>query len=47
MFDCAVFEWEQEEYPRKIQAFLSNAERMLGIDEGELQEIMPMFGKLS
>lgn len=46
MFDCDVFEWNQEEYPKKIQAFLSNAERMLGIKEGELQGFLQMFGQL-
>lgn len=47
MFDCDVFEWEMEEYPRKIQAFLRNAERMLGTKEGELNEFMKMFGQMS
>ena len=45
MFDCAVFEWEMEEYPKKIQAFLCNTERMLGTKEGELKEFMRMFGQ--
>jgi len=47
MFDCDIFEWEMEEYPKKIQAFLCNAERMLGTKEGELNELMRMFGQLS
>jgi AcrR family transcriptional regulator len=47
MFDCDVFEWKMEEYPRKIQAFLCNTERMLGAKEGELKEFMRMFGQLS
>ena len=47
MFDCAVFEWEMEEYPKKIQAFLRNAERMLGTKEGELKEFMQMFGQMA
>ena len=47
MFDCDVFEWKMEDYPRKIQAFLCNAERMLGTKEGELKEILQMFGQLS
>lgn len=47
MFDCDVFEWEMEEYPKKIQAFLGNAERMLGTKEGELQEFMQMFGQMA
>ncbi len=47
MFDCDVFEWKMEEYSRKIQAFLCNAERMLGAKEGELKEFMRMFGQMS
>ena len=47
MFDCDVFEWKMEDYPRKIQAFLCNAERMLGAKEGELKEFIRMFGKMS
>lgn len=47
MFDCDVFEWEMEDYPRKIQAFLCNAERMLGTEEGELKEFIRMFGQIS
>lgn len=44
MFDCDVFEWKMEDYPRKIQAFLCNAERMLGTKEGELKVLLQMFG---
>ena len=44
MFDCDVFEWKMEDYPKKIQAFLCNAERMLGTKEGELKEFIRMFG---
>lgn len=47
MFDCDVFEWKMEDYPRKIQAFLCNAERILGTKEGELKEFLRMFGQLS
>ena len=47
MFDCDVFEWKMEDYPRKIQAFLCNAEKMLGTKEGELQELLRMFGQMS
>jgi len=47
MFDCDVFEWKMEDYPIKIQAFLCNAERMLGTKEGELKELLQMFGQLS
>lgn len=46
MFDCDVFEWEMEDYPRKIQAFLFNTERMLGIKEGELKAFLQMFGQM-
>ncbi|MDF2524182.1 MAG: transcriptional regulator TetR family [Clostridiales bacterium] len=47
MFDCDVFEWKMEDYPRKIQAFLCNAEKLLGTKEGELKELLRMFGQLS
>jgi AcrR family transcriptional regulator len=47
MFDCDVFEWRMEDYPRKIQAFLCNVEKLLGTKEGELKEILQMFGQLS
>jgi len=43
MFDCDVFDWKMEDYPKKIQAFLCNAERMLGTKEGELKEFIRMF----
>lgn len=43
MFDCNVFQWKMEEYPRKIQAFLCNAEKMLGTKKGGLKEFMQMF----
>ena len=46
MFDCDVFGWEMEEYPKKIQAFLCNTERMLGTEAGELKEFMRMFGQM-
>lgn len=46
MFDCDVFEWKMEDYPRKIQAFLCNAEKLLGTKEGELKELLRMFGQL-
>ncbi|PKM49306.1 MAG: TetR/AcrR family transcriptional regulator [Firmicutes bacterium HGW-Firmicutes-7] len=47
MFDCDIFEWEMEEYPKKIQAFLCNIERMLGTKEGELKGFLQMFGQMS
>lgn len=46
MFDCDVFEWKMEDYPKKIQAFLCNVEKMLGTKEGELKEFMQMFGQM-
>ena len=46
MFDCDVFEWKMEDYPKKIQAFLCNAERILGTKKGELNEFLKMFGQL-
>jgi len=46
MFDSDVFEWKVEDYPRKIQAFICNAERMLGTKEGELKEFKRMFGQM-
>jgi AcrR family transcriptional regulator len=45
MFDCDVFEWKKEDYPKKIQAFLCNAERILGTKKGELQGFLQMFGQ--
>ncbi len=47
MFDCDVFDWKMEDYPRKIQAFLCNTERMLGTKEGELKEFIRMFGQMT
>lgn len=47
MFDCEVFQWKIEEYPRKIQAFLSNTEAMLGTRKGELKYFIQMFGQIS
>jgi len=47
MFDCDVFEWKTEDHPRKIKAFLCNAERIMGTKEGELNEFLQMFGQIS
>ena len=44
MFDCEVFDWKMEDYPRKIQAFLCNVERIFGTKEGELKDLLLMFG---
>lgn len=46
MFDCDVFTWRMEEYPKKIKAFLHNIEKLLGTKEGELDELLNMFGQL-
>jgi len=46
LFDCDIFEWKMEEYPKKIQAFLSNIERMMGTKEGELNSFLQMFGQM-
>lgn len=45
MFDCDTFEWGEEEFPKKIQAFLSHAERILGTRPGELNSFLQMFGQ--
>lgn len=47
MFDCDVFEWDTDEYPKKIQAFLSNTEKLLGVKEGELNVFLQMFGQMA
>ena len=47
MFDDSdVFGWSIEEYPKKIQAFLANMERLLGTKKGELGILMQMFGQI-
>ncbi|WFA07996.1 TetR/AcrR family transcriptional regulator [Tissierella sp. Yu-01] len=45
MFDCNIFDWKIEEHPKKIQAFLRNAERILGTKEGELKVFLQMFNQ--
>ncbi|HHX63167.1 MAG TPA: TetR/AcrR family transcriptional regulator [Epulopiscium sp.] len=47
MFDCDVFGWEIEDYPRKIKAFLFNVEKLLGTKEGELNVFLHMFGQMN
>ena len=47
MFDWDVFQWQMEEYPRKIRAFLFNVEKLLGTKEGELSVLLQMFGQLN
>lgn len=47
MFDWDVFEWEREDYPRKIKAFLFNIEKLLGTQEGELNVFLQMFGQIN
>ena len=47
MFDDSdVFEWTSDEFQKKIQAFLSNMERLLGTKKGELELLMQMFRQL-
>ena len=43
MFDWEVFQWNIEEYPIKIKAFLTNMEKILGTKEGELDIFLQMF----
>jgi len=43
LFDCNIMEWEMDVYPQKIQAFLSNIERLLGAKAGELNGFLQMF----
>lgn len=43
MFECDTFMWREEEYPVKIQAYLTNAERIFGTKEGEFLVFMKMF----
>lgn len=43
MFDCDIFLWDAEEYPKKALAFLYNTERIFGINEGRLQQFMNIF----
>jgi AcrR family transcriptional regulator len=47
MFDCDVFQWKVEDYPRKIKAFLYNLEKLLGTKEGELNVFLQMFGQIN
>jgi AcrR family transcriptional regulator len=43
MFECDVFDWKAEEYPRKIQAYICNIERIMGSKKGELNSLLQMF----
>ena len=43
MFDWEVFQWNIEEYPIKIKAFLTNMEKILGTKEGELDIFSQIF----
>jgi AcrR family transcriptional regulator len=47
MFDCNVFQWDMEDYPIKIKAFLSNVEKLLGTKVGELNVLLQMFGQIN
>lgn len=44
MFDRNTFHWKQEEYPHKLRAFLANCEKILEVNEGEMQGMIQMFG---
>ncbi len=46
MFDCDVFDWKTEEYPKKIEAFLFNIEKLLGLKEGTTNSMLQMFEQL-
>lgn len=43
MFDCDTFLWKEEEYPRKIKAFLCNIERLLDTENGAFQQFEEVF----
>ncbi len=43
MFNSDVFSWENEEYPRKVEAFLSHVEKLLGTKKGELNLFLQLF----
>lgn len=46
MFFCSVFQRETQDHPRKIEAFLFNAEKLLGAKEGELNGFLQMFDRM-
>ena len=46
MFDCDTFAWEKENYPIKIKAFLSNAEKIMGTEKGAFDYFLRMFAQL-
>lgn len=46
MFDCDTFAWEKEQYPIKIKAFLSNAEKIMGTERGVFDHFLKMFEQL-
>lgn len=45
-FDCNICDWQVEEFPVKIQSYLSNIEKMCGVEKGKLQSFKAMFGQL-
>lgn len=45
MFDCNTFEWEMEEYPKKLEAYLCNVEKITGAKEGVFKSFLQMFSQ--
>ena len=43
MFDCNIFEWRIEEFPKKIEAYLCHIEKITGTKEGEFKSFLQMF----
>ena len=44
VFDDDMVEMTDEERASRIQAFVFNAERLLGAESGSLMDVMQMFG---
>ena len=44
VFDDDMVEMTDEERATRIQAFVFNAERLLGAESGSLMDVMQMFG---
>lgn len=47
MFDRNPFHWAPEEYPHKLQAFLSNCDKILETKSEEFCSMAKMFGQIS
>jgi len=43
LFDSNTFAWSMEQYPKKIQAFISTMEKVLGTSKGELVGLLALF----